>query len=254
MHKKMVSAGLAAGLLAGTGAGLILQMTGSAGATGSAGSSPSAVGAEGDTTDTTATTDSAATTGTDDSATDDSARPDRTTRLNEVLQPLVDDGTLTQAQLDKVVAALDAAGPMGGGHGGRGGMGGAGLSVVATTLGMTEDEVRDAISNGQTLAQLAEAKGSTAQALIDALVAATKTHLDEEVASGEHTQAEADAKLADATTRITDFVNNTETAGPMGGGMGGPGGHRGHGPGDSTDDSTNDSADDSTADTATSTG
>jgi hypothetical protein len=143
-----------------------------------------------------------------------------------VLKPLVDDGTLTQAQLDKVVETLAAAGPMGGGgpgdHGG--GRGGAGLSVVATTLGMTEAEVRDAISNGQTLAQLAESKGSSAQALIDAILADTKTHLDEEVAAGEHTQAEADAKLADATARVTDFVNNTDTAGPMGGGMGGPGG------------------------------
>lgn len=224
MKKKMVSAGLAAGLLAGTGAGLILQMTGSAGAAGSAGSSVSAVAAEGDTTDTTDTTDT--------STTDDTSRPDPSVRLQEVLQPLVDDGTLTQAQLDSVITTLTAAGPIGGDHGGRGGMGGAGLAVVATTLGMTEDEVRDAISNGQTLAQLAEAKGSSAQALIDALVADLTTHLDEEVAAGDHTQEEADARLADATTRITDFVNNTDAAGPMGGGMGGPGGRHGHGPGD----------------------
>jgi hypothetical protein len=253
MQKKMVSAGLAAGLLAGTGAGLILQMADSAGAAGSAGSSIAVVSAEGDTTD---TTDTTATTATDDTtadttadtAADDTAKPDQSARLKEVLQPLVDDGTITQAQADSVIATLVAAGPMGGDHGGRGGMGGPGLEVVATTLGMTEAEVRDAISNGQTLAQLAEAKGSTAQALIDALVAQMKTHLDEEVAAGEHTQAEADTKLADATTRITDFVNNTDTAGPMGGGMGGPGGHRGHGPDDSDTGST--TADD----TATTTG
>jgi hypothetical protein len=252
MHKKMVTAGLAAGLLAGTGAGLILQMTGSAGAAGSAGSAISAVSAEGDdTTDTTGTTATA-----DDST--DSSKPDPSTRLQEVLKPLVDDGTLTQAQLDSVISTLKAAGPMGGDHGdrgGRGGMGGAGLGVVATTLGMTEAEVRDAISNGQTLAQLAEAKGSSAQALIDALVAEMKAHLDEEVTAGEHTQAEADAKLADATTRITDFVNNTDTAGPMGGGMGGPGGHRGHGPDDADDTGTDDAATDATADaTVTTTG
>ncbi|MEQ1700869.1 MAG: hypothetical protein ABMA25_12215 [Ilumatobacteraceae bacterium] len=104
MNKKMVSAGLAAGLLAGTGAGLILQMTGTAGA---AGSSTAAVSVD-DTTDSGTPADDA------------TAQADRTARLQEVLQPLVDDGSLTQDQLDKVISTLDAAGPMGGDHGGRG--------------------------------------------------------------------------------------------------------------------------------------
>lgn len=225
MNKKMVTAGLAAGLLAGTGAGLILQMSGSAGAAGSA------------ITATTDPTDTAT-----DSATDAARAADQSTRLQEVLKALVDDGTLTQAQADSVVETLVAAGPMGGDHGGRGGPrgGGPGLSVVATTLGMTEAEVRDAISNGQTLAQLAEAKGSSAQTLIDAILAEHKAHLDDEVATGEHTQAEADAKLAEATTRVTDFVNNT--AAPQ---MMGPGGHgpRGGAPdGDAPTDAPTDNA------------
>ena len=101
--------------------------------------------------------------------------------------------------------------------------GGAGRRVVATTLGMTEADVRDAISNGQTLAQLAEAKGSTGQALIDAILADHKTHLDEKVVAGDLTQAEADAKLAEATTRVDDLVNNTDAAN-----LRGPG--PGHGP------------------------
>ena len=46
------------------------------------------------------------------------------------------------------------------------------------------------------------------QTVIDAMVGELKTHLAEEVASGEHTQEEADQKLADATERITDMVNN----------------------------------------------
>jgi hypothetical protein len=133
---------------------------------------------------------------------------------------------------------------------------GAGLETVATTLGLTADEVRTAIEGGQTIAQLAEANGKTAQDVIDALVAEVKTHLDEEVAAGEHTQAEADARLAAATTQITDFVNNTQTAGPgMGGpGMGGPGmgGRHGHGPGDDNandNDNGNDNGNDSTGGT-----
>jgi hypothetical protein len=198
MNKKMAAAGLAAGLIAGTGAGFILQLTGSAGAAG---------------------TSISATDPVDESA--DSERPDRSERLLEVLQPLVEDGTLTQAQLDSVIETLVAAGPMGGEHGGRGGRG-PGLEIVASTLGMTPEEVREAISNGQTLAQLAEANGSDGQALIDAILAEMKTHLDEKVAAGDLTQEEADAKLAEATTRVTEFVNNTDEAGPMGGRGRGP--------------------------------
>jgi len=212
MNKKMVTAGLAAGLLAGTGAGLILQMSGSAGAVGT---SITATTVEGDTSDT---------------ATDAARAAEREARLQEVLKPLVDDGTLTQAQADSVVETLVAAGPMGGGRGGH--RGGPGLSVVATRLGMTEAEVRDAISNGQTLAQLAEAKGSTPQALIDAILADHKTHLDEKLTAGELTQEEADAKLVEATTRVTDFVNTdaTKLMGPDGPGRGDRG-PRGGGPG-----------------------
>ncbi len=224
MNKRVTAIGLTAGLLAGAGAGLILEMAGTAGASANVVSVVSA-----DTSNT--ATDPATNT-----ASDPAADADHTARLQSVLQPLVDDATLTQAQADAVIAALEAAGPMDGGRGGRGGPGmngpGANLDTVAAVLGITADEVRTGIQGGQTIAQLAEANGTTAQAVIDALVAQATTHVDEEVAAGKHTQAEGDAELADATTRITDFVNNTQTAGP---GPGGPG-HHGHGPGDQDGD------------------
>lgn len=120
---------------------------------------------------------------------------------------------------------------MRGGRDGRG-MGGpfARLDIVATTLGLTEDEVRAAVEGGTTLAELAEANDSSAQELIDALVAEVKAHFDAEVASGEHTQADADARLAEATTAITEFVDNTQEAMRKG-----PGGFGRHG-GDHDDD------------------
>jgi hypothetical protein len=232
MNKRVTAIGLTAGLLAGAGAGLILEMSGNAGAASNV--AVAAVAPD----DTTASNDTATNdTATNDTATNDTADPtgDHTARLLEVLTPLVTDGTLTQEQLDKVVATLESAGPIGrpggpggqhgpGDHGGRGGMGG-GLDTVASVLGLTVDDVRTAVQGGQTIAQLAEANGSSAQAVIDALVAEVKAHFDAEVATGEHTQADADARIADATTRITDMVNNTPTAGPGGpGGFGGPGG------------------------------
>ncbi len=213
MNKKLTAVGLTAGLIAGAGAGLILEMSGSAGASSQSVAAASVPGADGDST----------------------ANADRGDRLQEVLKPLVDDGTITQAQADAVIEALVAAAPEGG-HGGPGRRG-PGFAVVAETLGLTEAEVRDAISNGQTLAQLAEANGSSSAALVDAILADIKTHMDEKVAAGDLTQQEADAKLADAETRVTEFVNNTK---PPQGGPGHPGGPGADDGDDATVDTTAD--------------
>ncbi len=197
-QKKIVIAGLVAGLVAGGGAGLVLTSGGFAGASAAL---PSAV-----VVDDTDTSDRAAELG---------------ARLAEVLQPLVADGTLTQEQLDTVVETLmenaperDGRGGRGG-HGGRGdhdgprgGRGGHGLEAAATALGLTADELRVELRDGATLADIAADEGVAVQTVIDAMVAELETHLDEHVASGELTQEEADAKLAKATEKITDLVNN----------------------------------------------
>ena len=92
----------------------------------------------------------------------------------------------------------------------------------------------------KSLADVAKAKGVDIAKVTDALTAEFKAHLDEEVASGEHTQAEADAKLAEFKTRVTDMVNNVRPAGAPGGrgprGHGGPGMGRGMGHGPDADD------------------
>lgn len=231
MNKKLLTSGLLAGLVAGSGAGLILQSTGFAGA-----AAPAAVVVD----DTTGTTDSTGTTGT--TGTDTTTRPDRSARLTEVLQPLVDDGTITADQLTAVVAALDAAGPMGrggDGPGGRGmGLGGEGLTAVAEVLGLTEAELQTALQGGQTLAEIAAAEGVEVQTVIDTLVTAAGAHLAEHVTAGDLTQEEADAKLAELTTRITDAVNNGGPLGGRGGEMGGRGGHGPRGDADGDDAAT----------------
>jgi lipoate-protein ligase A len=106
------------------------------------------------------------------------------------------------------------------------------LETVAKVLGVTAEELKTELAT-KSLADVAAAKGVDITKVIDALVAEFKAHLDEEVASGEHTQAEADAKLAEFKTRVTDMVNNVRPAGgPEGRGHRGPGkGHgMGHGP------------------------
>lgn len=186
MNKKLVSISLGAGLAVGSVAGLI-AVPAISGAQ-SAGSSTTTAPAN---------------------------RPDPTVSMGETLKPLVDAGTITQAQADAVIAALVADMPARGDHGGKGGPG---LDVAAQALGMSAEELHTALDGGQTLAQVAADKGVSVQVVVDALVASATTHINEEVANGEITQAEADQKLADLTQRVTDRVNNPK---PQGGPQGG---------------------------------
>jgi hypothetical protein len=203
MRKKLATAGIAAGLTAGGLAGLVIV--------------PSVSGAQSTSTTVDAGTSS------------DATRPDPSTRITDALAPLVTDGTITQGQADKVASTLAESMPMGGGKHMRGG--GPQLDAAATALGMTADELRTELEAGQTIAQVAEAKGVDVQTVIDSMVAAEKAKLDEKVAAGDITQDEADAHLAEDTTRFTDMVNN---------GMPARGDHgHGHGPrGSDADDTT----------------
>lgn len=192
--------GLTAGLLAGGAAGLTL--TGS-------------TLASAQTSDVTGTvTDPAA------AAAAGSTKPAKGEWAKSVLDGLVAKGTITQAQADEILAALDAARPA---HGpGRGhGRGFAKLDAAAKVLGMTVEDLRSALEGGKSLAAVAQEKGIDVAKVVDALVAEFKAHLDEEVASGIHTQAEADQKLADARARLEAFVNGTAPAGGPGGFKGG---------------------------------
>lgn len=193
--KSVVAAGLGAGLLGGSAAGLVLSGASVSGAQ------------EATTTQSESGTDSSS------SATSGTTRPDPAEHFAEALAPLVADGTITQDQADAVTAALaeampadGAGGPGGPGMGHGGGPGGS--EAAATALGISVDELRAAIEQGQTIAEVAAASGIDVQTVIDAMVAERAARLDESVAAGELTQEEADQKLADATTRITDEVTN----------------------------------------------
>ena len=93
---------------------------------------------------------------------------------------------------------------------------GPGLAAAAGAIGISEDELVTALRSGQSVAQVAQAKGVDVQKVIDAVVADARTRLAEKVQSGDLTQAQADERLANLSQRVTDMVNHT----------GGPG----HGP------------------------
>jgi hypothetical protein len=206
MKKQMAAVAVSAALLGGGAVGMVLgaPAIASADSTGSTSSS----GASG-----TATSGSDATRATPGAWVDD------------VFEQLVKDGTITQAQADKVQAALEAARPEGGpgGPGGPGGRG-PGLDAAAKALGVDASELRSDLQSGKTLADVAKDKGVDVQKVIDALVADMQSHLADAVSNGRLTQAQADEMKAHATERATAIVNGERPDGPPPGmGPGAPG-------------------------------
>jgi hypothetical protein len=149
----------------------------------------------------------------------------RLASIKNALSGLVSDGTLTQAQADKVAAALQKAMPAQGPGGGRGWFGGMGGAMGATqdaaakALGMTTAELRTARMSGKSLADIAKSKNVSVDTLVKAMVAAAEDGLATAVKDGHLTQAQADGIKGSLTQRITAEVNSTRP-------MGGPG----HGP------------------------
>ena len=146
----------------------------------------------------------------------------------------VKSGEITQAQADTKLADVTAKATErvnnvrpARGEGMHGGPKGPGRNVaaIASVLKLTEAELKTQVESGKTLAQIATAQGVDVKLVIDAIVTDMKSHIAEEVASGELTQAQADAKLADATTKVTEMVNTVQPA--RGEGMQGHG-RRGH--------------------------
>lgn len=87
------------------------------------------------------------------------------------------------------------------------GLRGARGEAVAEALGMTTDEVKAALQEGSTLAEIAAAQGISEADLVSALVANAQAHLDELVAAGELTAEEAAEKSAGLEERVTNAVN-----------------------------------------------
>jgi polyhydroxyalkanoate synthesis regulator phasin len=216
MRKQLATVGLAAGLVAG-GAGVMAIAV------------PAISGAQESTTTIPST----------EEGTDTTTKADR---LAEALQPLIDDGTLTQEQADAVIARLQEAMPRGlGGRGGHGpGILHKGLDTAADALGITEEELRTALQDGQSIADVASERGVDVQGVIDALVADAQARLAEEVAEGDITQEQADERLSRLTEAVTAMVNGERPAMPEGPGGRFRGGPRGDDESGTDEDSTTD--------------
>ena len=115
----------------------------------------------------------------------------------------------------------------------RGGMMGGGammagsqslLAVAAEELDMSSEELVAALQDGQTIADLATARGVELQAIADAFIATRAEWLAQAVADGRMTQAQADAMLAHMETQVLEHLNGELPFGGMGPGGCGVGG------------------------------
>jgi hypothetical protein len=138
--------------------------------------------------------------------------------ITSVLAGLVAKATITQAQSDAIVAALDAAraaqpAPSINGGPGFGGHRGAGFaknqSVILSTLGITATDLQTARTAGKSLATLA---GTKTQALINALVAAETADINSSVTAGRLTQAQATQLISGLVAHVTAEVNEVPGA------------------------------------------
>lgn len=151
---------------------------------------------------------------------------DPSTAIASVLATLVKDSTITQAQADKITAALTAAraaheankaskrGILEAERAAR-------QSLIATTIGKSTAEIQSALASGQSLGAIA---GDKRTALITALVADHTKKIDAAVTAGKITAAQATNMKANLTAHVTAQVDAVRPA--MGPGMG-KGGHKG---------------------------
>jgi hypothetical protein len=86
------------------------------------------------------------------------------------------------------------------------------LDAAASYLGVTESELKTALRDGKSLADVAKQEGKSVDGLVNALVADEKKELDAAVKDGRLTDAQRDRIEATLEERVTDFVNGVRPA------------------------------------------
>ena len=121
----------------------------------------------------------------------------------ERLLPLIEDGTISEGQAEAVASHL--ADTVTDRRHRRPGF--AIIGVTLEFLGVTPEEAREALGAGQTLADIAEANGSSGEELVEFLLDRLEAHLDEAVADGNLTDERRAEILESAEERVTALVD-----------------------------------------------
>lgn len=139
------------------------------------------------------------------------------------------EGRITQAEADELKSRIESGefrgffGPgfPGGFHHHPHGFGDH-LSAAASYLGLTVDQLRDRLREGQSLADVAKAEDKSVDGLKQAILDAAKKELDKAVSDEELTRKEADAILERLQRAIDNLVNGTFHGRRWGGPFDGP--------------------------------
>jgi len=164
----------------------------------------------------------------------------------ERVQQAVDDGRITQEQADERIAqmeerlleGLESGSWFSMGRGGfRGRLGGAQPTLLAEALDMTVEELQEALTGGQTVAELAEDQGVALEDIVDALIAPRIERIQQAVEDGRITQEQADERIEQMEARMLEGLESGSRFGMRmgrGGFRGRPGGMRDGRRGDAT--------------------
>jgi hypothetical protein len=82
-----------------------------------------------------------------------------------------------------------------------------GFGAAATYLGLTEDQLRDRLESGQSLAEIAKAQNKSVDGLEDALVKDVQDKLDRAVKDGRLTKAQEQRILSGLKQHLEELVN-----------------------------------------------
>ncbi len=143
--------------------------------------------------------------------------------LMDRLDAAVKAGRITQAQANRIKQRLESGAPIpfpigprrfGPGFGMRAAGPGGTFSAAATYLGIGEAQLLGDLRQGQTLAQIARARGKSVSGLEHAMTAAVKARLDRAVAAGRISKTQENALLNRLSARIGRRVNRPLLRGP----------------------------------------
>jgi urease gamma subunit len=95
------------------------------------------------------------------------------------------------------------------------------IGIVAEATGLSQEEILDALRDGQTLAEIAEAEGADLEEIVDAAVAAAESRLRAAVEDGRLTEAQMEQALDRLAEELPQRLEQAwQPTGPAGGLLG----------------------------------
>ena len=88
------------------------------------------------------------------------------------------------------------------------------LDAAANVMHVSRDVLVQELKQGKSIAQVASERGVSRDALKQGIVSAEKAKLDQAVANGKITQAQADKLLQGLTNRVDKIIDRTREGGP----------------------------------------